>query len=322
MKILVTGAAGFIGSHFFLAAVENFGPKNVLGLDSLSYASDPARLGRFSDDLIVGSIGDQALITGLVANVDLVVNFAAESHVDNSIDNPAPFFQSNLIDLITLVTECSAQGKRFHQVSTDEVFGDIPLESDRKFRPLDPYRPSSPYSASKAAADHVVAAWGRTFGLRYTISICSNNYGPGQHDEKFIPHQLLRLSNGQAPRIYGSGKNVRDWIHVEDHVSGILSILDRGEEGATYLLGGGMALSNLELAGVLSELFGAATLDFDFVTDRPGHDLKYEIDFSLTSRDLGWAPKLRDFRSDLVEIAESLGIRSTERNGRMQLSRD
>lgn len=235
----------------------------------------------------------------LVADSDLVVHFAAESHNDNSLNDPSPFVQTNLIGTFTLLEAVRKHGVRFHHISTDEVYGDLELDDPAKFTPDTPYNPSSPYSSTKAGSDLLVRAWVRSFGVQATISNCSNNYGPYQHIEKFIPRQITNLIDGVRPKLYGAGENVRDWIHVEDHNSAVWAIIERGRIGETYLIGADGEKNNLEVVETLLEIFGLAKDDFEHVKDRPGHDLRYAIDATKLRDELGWTPKYTDFESGL-----------------------
>jgi dTDP-glucose 4,6-dehydratase len=302
MRILVTGGAGFIGSHFAREAL-NRGAQKVVVLDKLSYAADLTRIDDIKGDVefIEGSIGDEALLSKIAEDLDTIVNFAAESHVDNSIINPDLFYKSNVLELLPLLRVASSVDARFHQVSTDEVYGDLDLGAG-EFEIGRPYNPSSPYSASKAAADHLVRSWGKTFGLKQTISICSNNYGLWQHSEKFIPRQIDLLIAGKPPELYGGGLNERDWIHVDDHVDGIFATLVRGVAGQTYHFGGSNVLSNQEVVGILSDIFDQPRQDVVFISDRLGHDKRYAINFEDSIHALGWRPKERSMRQELEKL--------------------
>ncbi|MEJ4112919.1 dTDP-glucose 4,6-dehydratase [Corynebacterium kroppenstedtii] len=246
-------------------------------------------------ELVVGDICDHALVDELVASADQVVHFAAESHNDNSLQDPAPFLRANVEGTVTVASACVKHGVPLHHISTDEVFGDLPVGSPERFTESTPYRPSSPYSASKAAADHMVRAWVRSFGLKATMSNCSNNYGPRQHPEKFIPRQIIGLIEGRRPRVYGTGENVRDWIHVDDHNSAVWSIIDAACQdpalyGRTFLIGADGERSNLDIVGDLLEAFGLSRSDYVHVTDRPGHDRRYAIDPTTLRTELRWEP--------------------------------
>jgi dTDP-glucose 4,6-dehydratase len=239
-----------------------------------------------------------------VADADLVVHFAAESHNDNSLRDPAPFVTTNIVGTFNLLEAVRASGVRFHHISTDEVYGDLALDDPAKFTPTTPYNPSSPYSSTKAASDLLVRAWVRSFGVEATISNCSNNYGPYQHIEKFIPRQITNLIDGVRPRLYGQGLNVRDWIHVDDHNAAVWAIIDRGRIGETYLIGADGELNNREVVETLLEIFGRDRADYDLVADRPGHDLRYAIDATRLREELGWEPRFVDFTSGLTDTVQ------------------
>lgn len=313
MKLLVTGGAGFIGSNFVIRTLAERPDWTITVLDSLTYAGRMTNLAGAAQfksryKFVEGNILDPVLVDSLTEDCDAIVHFAAESHNDNSLAAPDAFINTNVIGTFTLVKAAQKHGKRFHHVSTDEVFGDLPLEGGAKFTVDSPYNPSSPYSASKAASDHLVRAWHRSFGLKATISNCSNNYGPRQHEEKLIPRTIHLIQAGIRPKLYGSGANVRDWIHVDDHTDGIITILDRGEIGETYLLGANCERNNLQVVqAILARL--DRPLDFiEFVTDRAGHDLRYAIDASETSAKLGWMPRHIDFESSLVEVISTYNL--------------
>ena len=239
-NILVTGGCGFCGSAFVCFVVDSAADVHVTVLDKLAYAADLDSIAGLSKDgveLVVGDVCDSNLLERLVPGHDAIVHYAAESHNDNSIADPAPFIATNIEGTYTLLQAARAFNVRFHHISTDEVFGDLALDDPRKFTEESPYRPSSPYSSSKAASDMLVRAWSRTYGLKATISNCCNNYGPHQHSEKFIPHSIACIQRGERPKLYGDGLNVRDWIHVEDHARAVWSILTKGAVGETYLIG-------------------------------------------------------------------------------------
>jgi dTDP-glucose 4,6-dehydratase len=305
MKVLVTGGAGFIGSHFLEWTVNNRPEVDLVALDKLTYASVVGKetVESLGVPLIVGDIANPSDVSNAANGVDVIVNFAAETHNDNSIEAPDIFFRSNVIGTLELVKYAAANDIRFHQISTDEVFGDLPLGSTEKFTEDSPYRPSSPYSASKAAADHIVRAWVRTYGLRATISNCSNNYGPRQHHEKLIPKTINLLAAGERPILYGIGENVRDWIHVEDHVSGVWAVLDRGRIGETYLLGGGLELENRAVVRSIQKAMNLPEeVVSEFVQDRLGHDQRYATDFSKAQAELEWQPIRTKFPSEIELI--------------------
>ena len=301
MRLLVTGGAGFIGSNFVHLTVRERPEVQVTVLDALTYAGDRTSLDSVADKitLVEGDIADAELVDRLVGEADLVVHFAAESHNDNSLTNPWPFVQTNLIGTYTLLEAVRKYGVRFHHISTDEVYGDLELDDPAKFTADTPYNPSSPYSSTKAGSDLLVRAWARSFGVQATISNCSNNYGPYQHIEKFIPRQITNLIDGVKPRLYGKGENVRDWIHVEDHNTAVWAIIDKGRIGETYLIGADGEKSNLEVVHALLEAFGYAPDDFEHVTDRAGHDLRYAIDSSKLRDELGWEPAYTNFAAGL-----------------------
>lgn len=312
-KIIVTGGAGFIGSNFVHYVVNNHPDVFVTVLDKLTYAGNKLNLAGLPEDrfqFVVGDICDAELVEKLVAENDAVVHYAAESHNDNSLNDPSPFVQTNLIGTYTLIEAARKLGKRFHHVSTDEVYGDLPLREDlpgkgegagEKFTDKTPYNPSSPYSSTKAGSDLLVRAWVRSFGLQATISNCSNNYGPYQHIEKFIPRQITNVLSGIRPKLYGAGANVRDWIHTNDHSSAVWTILEKGEIGETYLIGADGEKNNKEVIELILELMGKGKDDYDHVNDRPGHDLRYAIDASKLRDELGWTPSFTDFRDGLQD---------------------
>ncbi|WP_425843400.1 dTDP-glucose 4,6-dehydratase [Agrococcus sp. TSP3-2-1] len=305
-KLLVTGGAGFIGSNFVHHVVAN-SDHDVVVLDKLTYAGDPATLEGLPEDrvqLVVGDIADPEAVDPLVAETDAVVHFAAESHNDNSLSDPSPFVQTNLIGTFTLLEAAREHGTRFHHISTDEVYGDLELDDPAKFTPETPYNPSSPYSSTKAGSDLLVRAWVRSFGLEATISNCSNNYGPRQHVEKFIPRQITNVIDGVRPRLYGAGENVRDWIHADDHSSAVLRILERGRIGETYLIGADGERNNLEVVQAILRLMGQEADAFDHVKDRAGHDLRYAIDATKLREELGWEPAYTDFEAGLAATIE------------------
>lgn len=310
-NIIVTGGAGFIGSNFVHYVVNEHPEVHVTVLDKLTYAGNKANLAGLPEDrveLVVGDVCDAELVDQLVSQADAVVHYAAESHNDNSILDPAPFIQTNIVGTYTLLQACRKYDVRYHQVSTDEVYGDLPLREDlpghgegvgEKFTPDSPYKPSSPYSSSKASADMLVRAWVRTYGLRATISNCSNNYGPYQHIEKFIPRQVTNILSGIRPKLYGSGKNVRDWIHTNDHSRAVWLILTEGKIGETYLIGADGEKDNITVLEMILEAMGQPKNAYDIVKDRPGHDLRYAIDSTKLREELGWQPEFTDFSEGL-----------------------
>ena len=303
-RVVVTGGCGFIGSNFVHYVAREHPGVHVTVLDKLTYAGNPENIAGLPADrveLVVGDVCDAALVDRLVAGADAVVHYAAESHNDNSIADPAPFLETNVRGTYTLIEACRKHGVRYHHVSTDEVYGDLALDDPARFTEETPYRPSSPYSSTKAASDMLVRAWARTFGLKATISNCSNNYGPYQHVEKFIPRQITNLIDGVRPKLYGDGKNVRDWIHTEDHSSAVWRILTRGRIGETCLIGADGERDNLAVLREILRAFGRPEDDFDWVRDRPGHDRRYAIDSSKLRRELGWEPQHTDFAEGLAE---------------------
>ena len=305
--ILVTGGCGFIGANFVRYVARNHPDVHVTVLDKLTYAGNPeniAGLPQSQVELVVGDICDTALLNRLVPECDAIVHFAAESHNDNSIANPEPFIATNVEGTMRLLEAARAYDVRFHHISTDEVYGDLALDDPECFTERSPYRPSSPYSASKAASDHLVRAWVRTYGLRATISNCSNNYGPYQHVEKFIPRQITSILEGMRPKLYGTGANVRDWIHVDDHSSAIWEILTRGRIGETYLIGADGEKSNIDVLRTILRLMGQLEDAFDWVRDRPGHDRRYAIDPTKLRTELGWRPAHTDFERGMQGVID------------------
>lgn len=302
--LLVTGGAGFIGSNFVHHVIEHT-DHTVTVLDKLTYAGNKASIeGLDRVELVVGDIVDALLVDELVAKADAVVHYAAESHNDNSLDNPRPFLDTNVIGTYTLLEAVRRHDVRYHHISTDEVYGDLELDDPERFTETTPYNPSSPYSSTKAASDLLVRAWVRSFGVRATISNCSNNYGPYQHVEKFIPRQITNVIRGIRPKLYGTGENVRDWIHADDHSSAVLTILDKGEIGETYLIGADGEENNKVVVETILEIMGQDPSAYDLVTDRPGHDLRYAIDSSRLRRELGWTPTYTNFRAGLEATIE------------------
>lgn len=307
MNILVTGGAGFIGSNFVHYLYRERPDWQITVLDALTYAGNEKNLEGLDTSrvmLVVGNICDEALVDKLVSETDAVVHYAAESHNDNSLKNPRPFLDTNIVGTFTLIEAARKHKKRFHHISTDEVYGDLELDDPHKFTPDTPYNPSSPYSSTKAGSDLLVRAWVRSFGLKATISNCSNNYGPFQHVEKFIPRQITEILEGRKPKLYGSGVQVRDWIHAEDHSSGVLAILEKGVIGETYLIGADGERNNKDVVELILSSMGKLSSDYEHVDDRPGHDMRYAIDSSKLRSDLGWAPKITDFESGLKETID------------------
>jgi dTDP-glucose 4,6-dehydratase len=300
-NILVTGGAGFIGSNFVYLARKERPDWHITVIDKLSYAGDIATLEPILSEIefITGDICDEKLIDEIVSKNDVVVHFAAESHNDNSLSNPWPFVESNIIGTYRILEAVRKHGKKLHHISTDEVYGDLELDDPAKFTPNTPYNPSSPYSSTKAGSDLLVRAWVRSFGIHATISNCSNNYGPRQHVEKFIPRQITEILEGRRPKLYGSGENVRDWIHVDDHNSAVIAILEKGVSGETYLIGANGEKNNKEVVEAILACMNKDSNDYEHVSDRPGHDLRYAIDNSKLVSELGWRPQYTDFTSGL-----------------------
>jgi dTDP-glucose 4,6-dehydratase len=298
MRLLVTGGAGFIGANFVHSAV---GEHAVTVLDALTYAGSRESLASVEDDirLIQGDICDAELVSKLVSEADAVVHFAAETHVDNALADPQPFIHTNIEGTYTLLEAVRTHAVRLHHVSTDEVYGDLELGSPQRFTETTPYNPSSPYSASKAAADLLVRAWVRSYRVPATISNCSNNYGPYQHVEKFIPRQITNILTGRRPKLYGAGANIRDWIHVHDHNTAVWRILADGQIGRTYLIGADGERDNLTVMRTILTLMDKDPEDFDHVTDRAGHDLRYAIDATALRDELGWTPTHTNFEHGL-----------------------
>jgi dTDP-glucose 4,6-dehydratase len=303
MRLLVTGGAGFIGSNFVRRTLETRSDVQITVLDALTYAGRLSNLSGLDGkyEFVQGNICDAVLVDSFVSKADVVVHFAAESHNDNSLKSPRPFIDTNVIGTFELIQSCVKHNVRFHHVSTDEVFGDLALEGTDKFTRDTPYNPSSPYSASKASSDHLVRAWTRSFGLKATISNCSNNFGPYQHEEKLIPRMIGLIASGAKPELYGNGENVRDWIHVDDHNDGVWSVIEKGAIGQTYLLGADNQRSNLQVVRALLGIMGKPEDFISFIGDRPGHDLRYAIDASDTEAELGWKPKHGNFEEKLAE---------------------
>lgn len=300
-RVLITGAAGFIGVNLVRYLLDRTS-WTITGLDALkdsaNYLSlsdlDPTRF-----NLVVHDLYTSNGLRDILSGHDAVIHLAAETHNDNSLRDPSPFINSNVIGTFNLLEAIRELGIRLHHVSTDEVFGDLPLQENSKFDETSPYNPSSPYSATKAASDHLVRAWVRSFGLNATISNCSNNFGPYQNVEKFIPRQITNILTGQKPKLYGSGLNVRDWIHVDDHSNAIKLILEKGKMGDTYMIGTSNELTNRQVLEMLNDIAGKDPNNFEYVPDRTGHDLRYAIDSSKLRTQLGWDPIIRDFRKEM-----------------------
>jgi dTDP-glucose 4,6-dehydratase len=306
MKLIVTGGAGFIGANFVHYTLQNKPNYEVTVLDALTYAGNRDSLRPAGDSVrfVHGDICDAELVDRLVRESDLVVHFAAESHVDNSLADPEPFIRTNLIGTYTILEAVRRNGKRLHHISTDEVFGDLALDADEKFTESTAYDPSSPYSATKAGSDMLVRAWVRSFGVQATLSNCANNYGPYQHVEKFLPRQITNVLTGRKPRLYGQGTNVREWTHVDDHNAAVYLILERGRAGETYLIGSGDEQSNRQIIHDLLEVMSLPADYFEYVPDRPGHDLRYSNESAKIRSELGWQPRYGSFRDGLATTVD------------------
>jgi len=302
-KILITGGAGFIGSNFAHYIVKNKPKYKITIIDSLGYAGNMNSLESINSDIefVKGDISDIELMDSLIEKNDAVVHFAAESHNDNSLLSPWPFVQSNILGTYSVLEGVRKHKKRLHHISTDEVFGELELNDPEKFNESTQYNPSSPYSSTKAGSDHLVRAWVRSFGIQATISNCSNNYGPYQHVEKFIPRQITNIMCGIKPKLYGSGEQVRDWIHVDDHNSAVALILEKGKIGETYLIGANGERSNKDVIEMILSAMGKSKNDFEHVKDRPGHDMRYAIDSTKLQKELGWKPEYKDFKKGLEQ---------------------
>ncbi|HOB03848.1 MAG TPA: dTDP-glucose 4,6-dehydratase [Propionibacteriaceae bacterium] len=300
-RLLVTGGAGFIGSNFVRWVAANT-DASVVVLDKLTYAGNADSLDGLPTDrveLVVGDICDAELVDRLVADCDAVVHFAAESHNDNSLNDPWPFINTNIVGTYTILQAVRKHDRRLHHISTDEVYGDLELDDPDRFHETTSYNPSSPYSSSKGASDLLVRAWVRSFGVKATISNCSNNYGPYQHIEKFIPRQITNVLSGLRPKLYGKGENVRDWIHVDDHNAAVWLILNDGRIGETYLIGADGEKNNREVIEEILGLLGQDPSAYDLVADRPGHDMRYAIDSTKLREELGWEPIYKNFTEGL-----------------------
>lgn len=302
MKLLITGGAGFIGANFAHYTVKNRPEYDITIVDKLTYAGNKASLDSIAEKItfVEGDICDQELMDDLVKNTDIVVHFAAESHNDNSLRDPWPFIHTNLVGTATILEAVRKHGKRLHHISTDEVYGDLEIGADTKFTEDTPYHASSPYSSTKAGSDLLVKAWVRSFGINATLSNCSNNYGPYQHIEKFIPRQITNILSGISPKLYGTGEQVRDWIHVDDHNSAVHTIIDKGRSGELYLIGANGEQNNKYVLETILELMGKDKTDYEHVNDRPGHDQRYAIDNSKLINELGWRPTYVNLREGLA----------------------
>jgi len=301
MKLLITGGAGFIGSNFVYLCRKERPDWQITVIDKLGYAGDISTLEPILNEIefVSGDICNVELLDKLVAETDIVVHFAAESHNDNSLNDPWPFVESNLIGTYRILEALRKHGKKLHHISTDEVYGDTPLDSDYRFNEETRYNPSSPYSSTKAGSDMLVHAWVRSFGIHATISNCSNNYGPRQHVEKFIPRQITEVLLGRKPKLYGTGEQIRDWIHVDDHNSAVIAIIEGGKSGEVYLIGADGEQDNKTVIEMILGSMGKDASDYEHVNDRPGHDQRYAIDNSKLVKELGWQPQYTDFESGL-----------------------
>ena len=306
MRVLVTGGAGFIGANFVLRTTRTRPDWRITVVDALTYAGNEASLAPVMDKIrfVKGSIADEELVDSLVKDADVVVHFAAESHNDNSLSDPWPFLESNIIGTYRLLEAVRKHNVRLHHISTDEVYGDLELDDPERFTEQTPVNPSSPYSSTKASADLLVRAWIRSFGIEATLSNCSNNYGPLQHVEKFIPRQITGILQGVKPKLYGTGENVRDWIHVDDHNDAVVAIIEQGRIGQTYLIGADGEQNNREIIRILLEVMDKPADWFEHVNDRPGHDMRYAIDSSKLRAETDWRPQYADLHDGLRQTVE------------------
>lgn len=305
-RVLVTGGAGFIGANFVHHLLDTT-DDTVTVLDALTYAGNRASISAREGarlTFVHGDIVDGELVDELVAGNDIIVHFAAESHNDNSLKGPRPFVDTNIVGTFNLIEAARRRDRRYHHISTDEVYGDLELDDPNRFTEFTPYNPSSPYSSTKAGSDLLVKAWVRSFGLQATISNCSNNYGPYQHIEKFIPRQITNVLSGLTPKLYGTGENIRDWIHVTDHNRAVSLIIDKGTIGETYLIGADGERNNRDVVSTIMSVMGKDPADIEFVTDRQGHDLRYAIDATKLRTELGWSPEFTDFESGIADTIE------------------
>jgi len=311
MKLLITGGCGFIGSNFIHYWLNKYPEDKIVNLDVLTYAGNLENLkdieGNFNYKFIKGDICDVSLVNNIVKDIDLIVHFAAESHVDHSIKNSADFIKTNVEGTRVLLDAAKSASRRngnirFHHISTDEVFGALGSD-DLPFNEKTAYNPRSPYSASKAAADHLVRAYFHTHKLPITISNCSNNYGPCQYPEKLMPLFITNLIEGKKVPVYGNGKNIRDWIYVDDHNAGVDAIIKKGRLGETYCLGGGNELVNIDITKKILKLMDKGEEMIEYVEDRKGHDWRYAIDYTKARKELGWEPKV-DFTAGLKKTID------------------
>lgn len=306
MRLLVTGGAGFIGANFIIYWLKTHPEDEIVNFDKLTYAGNLENLAQVEKNphyrFVQGDICDLGAVTSVMKGADTVVHFAAESHVDRSILEPAPFVMTNVVGThVLLDAALKAHVKRFHHISTDEVFGALDLTAQDKFTEQTPYNPTSPYSASKAGSDHLVRAYYHTFGLPITITNCSNNYGPYQFPEKLIPLAITNLLEGKKVPVYGDGKYVRDWLYVDDHCRAIDAVLEKGKVGETYCVGGLTEdMNNLTIIKMILKIMNKDDSVIEYVKDRPGHDRRYAVDWSKIQRELGWKPK-NDFYTWLIQ---------------------
>lgn len=292
MRLMVTGGLGFIGSNFINYWLKTYPEDYIINVDNATYASDFQNIDKSlieeNYEYSMGDICDEKLMSEISSKCDVIVNFAAESHVDNSILNARNFVQTNYLGVFSLLEAARKHDLRFHQISTDEVYGSLPIDSLEQFNEESKYNPRNPYSASKAAADFLVRSYVNTYGLKATISNCSNNFGPNQHPEKLIPKTILNVLSGKKVPVYGSGLNVRDWIYVEDHCKAVDLILQKGRIGETYLVSSQNEVKNIDLINRILGILGSGPSMLEYVNDRPGHDLRYSINPAKIERELGW----------------------------------
>jgi dTDP-glucose 4,6-dehydratase len=295
VKVAVTGGLGFIGSNFIEYAMKEHANWQILNIDKETYAANKAYLSEYENnsqyEFIKGDISTKSEIEKHLQDVDIIVNFAAESHVDRSIEDSSAFISSNYVGVKNLLEIATERGIRFHQVSTDEVFGSLPLNSRRKFNEETRYNPKNPYSATKAAADHLAMAFHNTYGTKVTISYSGNNYGPHQHPEKLIPKTILSIYKGKKVPIYGNGLQRRDWVYVDDHCTAIDNILKKALPGEKYVVSSGTEKRNIEIVNKIAYIMNAKSEVIEYVKDRSGHDARYRSDASLIMNKLGWKPK-------------------------------
>ncbi len=310
MKILVTGGAGFIGSNFIRYWMEKNPKDQIINFDKLTYAGNLEATLDFQHNenyrFVFGDICDENLVDKVMKDVDIVIHFAAESHVDRSIENPDVFLKTNVLGTHTLLNAAlKHKVKRFHHISTDEVFGHLELNTKDKFNEDTNYSPRSAYSASKASSDMLVRSYFHTYGLPITITNCSNNFGAFQSPEKFIPRSITNLLEGNPIKLYGDGKYVRDWLHVDDHCEAIELVVKKGKVGETYCVGGQVneEISNKDIAEMLLDILNKPTTMVEYVNDRPGHDRKYAVSWKKINKELGWEPR-KDFKEWLEETVD------------------